>query len=187
MIKGGKFMNERIGWIAGVFLTGSLILCGCGSKKTTTEGASTDVTATSSEDASQKDIEAAGPWTYDAQPTPKFDGTPDYRLTSFSFAEKSSDLKPEAVGACREAIKKLADKPDARLLVVGFTDGIKETQGDVNLGFRRAEATRKTLSTLGIAPGRVDVTSFGSRYATAKDFERIKMGLERKVEIWVLK
>lgn len=167
-------------------LTGCLIICGCGSKKSTTGGASE---ATSEASAVTQELagETAGPWSYDSAPTPKFDGTPDYRLTSFGFPEKSADMKPEAVGACREAVKKLADKPEAMLLAVGFTDGVKETQGDVNLGMRRADATRRLLKSLGIPPGRVQVASYGSRYATAKDFERIKMGLERKVEIWVLK
>jgi len=161
-------------------------LCGCGSKKATT-GGTTEVTAESSKVVEQVAGETAGPWSYDSDPAPKFEGKPDYRLTSFGFGQKSAEMKPEAVGACREAVAKLAGTPDAKLVVIGFTDGIKETQGDVNLGYRRAEATRKTLATLGIAPGRVQITSFGSKYSTAKDFEKIKMGLERKVEIWVLK
>jgi|WetSurMetagenome_2_1015567.scaffolds.fasta_scaffold517488_1 outer membrane protein OmpA-like peptidoglycan-associated protein len=167
-------------------LAGCLIICGCGSKKTTSGGGS-EVTSEASAVTQQLAGETAGPWSYDSAPTPAFDGTPDYRLTSFGFPEKGTDLKPEAVGACREAVKKLADKPEVKLLVVGFADGIKESQGDVNLGMRRADATRRLLKTLGIPPGHVQVASFGSHYATAKDFERIKMGLERKVEIWVLK
>jgi outer membrane protein OmpA-like peptidoglycan-associated protein len=165
---------------------GCMIVCGCASKKTTTGGA-TDATSASSEAIQEMTGGAAGPWAYETAPNPAFEGQADYRLTSFSFAEQGTEMKPEAVGACREAAKQLAGNPEAKLLAVGFADGIKETENGEQLGLKRAEAAQGVLASLGIQAERIQVASFGSRYATAKDFEIIKMGLERKVEIWVLK
>ena len=54
------------------------------------------------------------------------------------------------------------------------------------LGMQRAEATKRFLGTLGIKPEQIQLASFGSRYSTAKDFEKIKLGFERKVEIWLM-
>ncbi len=179
-------MNRRLGWIIGALVTGCLVVCGCGSKKTTTGGTG-DVTSASSGAMQEIAGDVEGPWAYDAAPTPAFEGTPDYRLTSFGFAEKGTETKPEAVGACREAVKKLADKPEARLLAVGFADGMKEAADAEQLGMKRGEAARDLLASLGIKADRVQIASFGSRYSNAKDFEKLKMGSERKVEIWVLK
>jgi outer membrane protein OmpA-like peptidoglycan-associated protein len=184
--EGETFMNRSVVGIVGILVTGSLVVYGCGSKKTTTGGTS-EVTSASSEVVQEMAGSAVGPWDYDAAPTPAFEGNPDYRLTSFGFSEEGTDMKPEAVGACREAVKQLADKPEARLLAVGFADGIKENANAEKLGMQRAEAARNLLASLGIKAERVQVASFGSRYSTAKDFEKLKMGLERKVEIWVLK
>jgi outer membrane protein OmpA-like peptidoglycan-associated protein len=125
-------------------------------------------------------------WTYDVTPNPSFVGTPEIRLTSFGFDEGAAIMRSEGMGACREAVKKLADKPDAKLLAAGFADGIKEAAKADEIGLERAEAAKRFLGTLGIKPEQVQVTSFGSHFSTAKDFEKIKQGLDRKVEIWLL-
>ena len=79
-----------------------------------------------------------------------------------------------------------ADKDAAMFLLVGFADGIKETNKAEVLGMQRAEAARRFLGTLGVKADQCQVTSFGSRYSTARDFEKIKLGYERKVEIWLM-
>lgn len=160
-----------------------LVLTGCGSKK-----AGVDV-GTTGEDAEARlapDLEPAE-WLYDEAPTPAIVGTPDYRLVSFGFDQESVLMKQEAKGACREAIKKLADRPDARLAVIGFADGIQEKANATALGMRRAHSVVKFLTGLGIDKERLQATSFGDAHSTARDFETIKQSRERKVEIWVLK
>lgn len=166
-----------------VALVLGLGLAGCGSKKTTS-GATGDPTAAP---GMSMPPGTALEWAYDAAPTPPFQGTPDTRLTSFGFDQGSTQMRPEGVGACREAVKKIQDRPDVKLLLIGFADGIKEKEGAEQLGMRRAESVRGFLSTLGIDAGRVQVASYGTRYSTARDFEKIKQGYERKVEIWLLK
>ena len=52
-------------------------------------------------------------------------------------------MKKEATGACKEALKRLADKPDARLLVIGFADGIGEKANAGSLAMRRAHTVAK--------------------------------------------
>jgi len=163
--------------VAGIALTG------CAAKKTQVAGGADRSGATPAD----KSTAAPAKWEYKDAPTPPFDGTPEKFLTSFGFEEGASVLKSEAMGACQEAVKEIEGTPDARILAVGFADGIKEKDTAERLGTERAEAARRFLGTLGIASTRVHVASFGSRYSTARDFETIKQGHERKVELWVLK
>ena len=132
-------------------------LTGCGSKKaqpgpdTSIEGAETGLAP---------NLEAVE-WSYDKAPKPAIVGSPDYRLVSFGFDRESVLMKQEAKGACKEALKKLADKPYARLVVIGFADGIREKANAESLGMRRAHTVVQLLVTLGIDRERVQATSFG--------------------------
>jgi outer membrane protein OmpA-like peptidoglycan-associated protein len=166
-----------------VFVAAGLAVTGCGSKKTTTGGPATAADSPQVGTVDQTPVS----WSYDAAPTPAFQGTPDVRLTSFGFDQGVAIMRSEGMGACREAVAKLTDKAGAKLLAVGFADGIKETKKGEELGLQRAEAAKRFLGTLGIKPGQVQVASFGTRYSKAKDFEKIQQGLERKAEIWMLK
>jgi outer membrane protein OmpA-like peptidoglycan-associated protein len=156
---------------------------GCASKKPAGEA---DQVAEETTALMAPDMEPTA-WEYDQEPKPAVVGTPDYRLVSFGFDQHSVLMKLEAKGACREAIKKLADRPDAHLVVIGFADGIHEKESAGSLGMRRAHSAAKVLESLGIEKERIQTTSFGDTYSTARDFETIKQSRERKVEIWVLK
>jgi len=174
-------MRGRFGIVPIMLLAAVMVLAGCGSKNKTTAGPATDLAKPPS--AVQT---SSAEWGYDAAPTPPFTGAPDYMLVSFGFDENDTAVKREGMGACREAIKKIKDKPETRLVAIGFADGIKEKDTAEPLGLRRAESVREFLSTIGVVPDRVQVSSFGSKYSTARDFEKIKQSRERKVEIWVL-
>jgi outer membrane protein OmpA-like peptidoglycan-associated protein len=156
---------------------------GCASKK---PAGGADQVAEETAAPMAPDLEPAA-WEYDQEPKPAVVGTPDYRLVSFGFDQHSVLMKPEGRGACREAIQKLADQPEARLVVIGFADGIHEKRSAGSLGMRRAHSAAKVLEGLGIAKERIQTTSFGDTYSTARDFETIKQSRERKVEVWVLK
>jgi outer membrane protein OmpA-like peptidoglycan-associated protein len=108
------------------------------------------------------------------------------RLAALGFDEGSAELKPESIGACKEAAKKLKEMPHAQVGIVGFADAVIEKDKAQELGLRRAEAVRGYFSTLGIPAEWVQVASYGSRYSTAREAEKIKMGHERRAEIWVL-
>lgn len=125
-------------------------------------------------------------WRYDKTPSPALEGKPTKMVVSFGFERGSSELKQEAVGALRDAIRKMEGRGDYRLAVVGFADGIQEQTNAEALGLKRAEAARSFLSTLGVGAERVEVSSFGALYSTATEDEKIKQSRERKVEIWLL-
>jgi len=160
-----------------------LVLTGCGGKKT---GAGSGTGIVDAEAGLAPSLEPVA-WSYDKAPMPAIVGSPDVRLVSFGFDRESALMKQEAKGACKEALKKLADKPEARLVVIGFADGIGEKASAGALGMRRAHAAGKFLTSLGVDKERVQNTSFGDVYSSARDFETIKQSRERKVEIWVLK
>lgn len=165
-----------------VLLVAGLSITGC-SKKTTTAGpGGTMDTGSGGMMVNDEPLK----WTYDSAPTPPFNGTVSHRLTSFGFDEGAAIMRSEGMGACREAVKKLPDKNAAMFLIVGFADGIKEVNKAEALGTQRAEATRRFLGTLGIKADQCQTGSFGSHYSTAKDFEKIKLGSERKAEIWLM-
>jgi len=166
-----------------ILLGVGLTLAGCGSK-TAQSGPGTPIEG---EGVGLTPDLTPVTWSYEKEPTPAIQGTPDYRLVSFGFDQDAVLLKPEAKGACREALKKLADKPNARLVVIGFADGIHEKASAVALGMRRSHAAGQFLSTLGVTDERIQAVSFGAVYATAKDFETIQQSRDRKVEIWVLR
>jgi outer membrane protein OmpA-like peptidoglycan-associated protein len=165
-----------------VLLVTGLAVTGCGSKKTAAGGTGTAADAGNLGTVDESPVK----WSYDTAPNPAFTGTADYRLTSFGFDEGAAIMRSEGMGACREAVKKLADKSTVKILTVGFADGIKETNKAEALGLQRAEAAKRFLGTLGIKPDQIQVASFGSHYSTAKDFEKIKLASERKAEIWLL-
>lgn len=165
-----------------VMVVAGLSLSGCGSKNVTTGRAST----TSDEARIGTVDNTPAKWTYDTAPTPAYNGTIDHRMTSFGFDEGAAIMRSEGMGACREGVKTLADMNAAKFLIVGFADGVKETNKADALGMQRAEAAKRFLGTLGIKPDQIQITSFGSKYSTAQDFEKIKMGSERRVEIWLL-
>jgi outer membrane protein OmpA-like peptidoglycan-associated protein len=164
--------------LAIALIAGIAVVAGTGcSKKTTTQSAASPV---------QTPAPSPYEWGYADPPAPPLEGTPLFRLISVGFDETSAELKPESMGACKEAAKRLRELPHAQVAAIGFADALKERQGAEDLGLRRAEATRGYLSTLGIPPEWVQVASYGARYSTAKENEKIKMGLERKVELWVV-
>ncbi|MBD3160896.1 MAG: OmpA family protein [Candidatus Eisenbacteria bacterium] len=125
-------------------------------------------------------------WRYDKIPSPPLEGTPTRMLVSFGFERGSNSLKQEAIGATRDAIRRLEGESDFRLAAVGFADRVQESGNAEQLGLRRAEAVRGFLSTLGIGPERVEVSSFGDAYSIAREDEKIKQSRERKVEIWLV-
>ena len=108
-------------------------------------------------------------------------------VVSFGFDKGEAVLNQEARGACREAVRRLKDRGDYRLAVIGFACGIDEKRSAEKLGLKRAEAARAFLTGLGVPSDRVQVTGFGATYSTARDFEKVKMSRERKVEIWLLR
>ena len=175
-------MNRTFALLTMFLLAAGLAVTGCGSKKTTTGGPATTPDAARVGTVDDSPVK----WTYDAAPNPPFNGTVDHRLTSFGFDEGAAIMRSEGMGACGEAVKKLADKNAGMFLIVGFADGIKETNKADALGLQRAEAAKRFLGTLGIKADQIQITSFGSKYSTARDFERIKLGYERKVEIWLM-
>ncbi len=159
-----------------------LSLCDC-AKKGSTRGAGDPTAAPGMSMPPDTPLK----WSYEVAPTPPFEGTADVRLTSFGFDQGSTEMRPEAVGACREAVKRIQDRPESKLVLIGFADGINEKAGGEELGMRRAMAARGFLTTLGIDATRMQVSSFGALFSTAQDFETIKQGHERKVEVWLLK
>ncbi len=171
--------------ILAALLTVGVTFTGCG-KKTTHSAPATDLPVAEAQASQEAPAIEPIAWAYDKPANPPIEGSPSEMLGSFSFAASGTSLGQESRGACREVVRKLEGRGDYRLVVVGFADGFVEKGNAERLGLKRAETTRAHLSTLGIPTDRVQVTSFGAAYSTAKDYEKIKMSRERKIEIWIL-
>ncbi len=179
-------MKRSVVFAVVVLLGVGIAFCGCGPKPGGQGHVELDGGVPEGSTQSAPDMDPAE-WSYQEAPAPPIEGSPDYRLVSFGFERDAVNLGSEARGACREAVKKLTDAPDAKLAVIGFADGIREKVNAKELGLRRAESVAAFLSTLGVSAERVQVTSFGDALSEAQDYEDIRQARERKVEIWVLR
>lgn len=132
-------------------------------------------------------------WNYPDSPSPSFQGTPDYFVIGFSFPKGSAALNQEARGSTYDKTADLTaggdidDVKDARILVIGFADGLGERRMGERLGMERAQAARNLLVNMGYSRENIQVATFGSRYSTATVWEPNKQKAERQVEVWALK
>jgi peptidoglycan-associated lipoprotein len=75
----------------------------------------------------------------------------------------------------------LQAQPEIRIVLEGYTDERGSAQYNLALGEQRAEAARDYLLTLGIAPERISVVSYGEQKA-AKGADEYAWARDRRVE-----
>jgi outer membrane protein OmpA-like peptidoglycan-associated protein len=72
-----------------------------------------------------------------------------------------SSLRPEAQRLLDDAVAKLNANPDRNLIIEGHTCNIGTAEYNLALGERRASSVRDYLTSRGVAPGRIEVRSYG--------------------------
>lgn len=123
-------------------------------------------------------------WGYDGMPAGSFSGRPAQLLRTVGFRSGSSGIDQEAKMTLVTMVTEMKAKPNQRVLVIGFTDGVGEGGRAEGLGMDRAEEVRNMLTSQGIARDRIQVASFGSRQSKAIATDLVAQEKDRRVEIW---
>lgn len=123
-------------------------------------------------------------WGYDGMPAGSFSGRPAHLLRTVGFRGGSSGIDQEAKMTLVTMVNEMKAKPNQRVLVIGFTDGVGEGGRAEGLGMNRAEEVRNMLTGEGIARDRIQVASFGSRQSKAIPTDTVAQERDRRVEIW---
>lgn len=87
-------------------------------------------------------------------------------MESVYFDTDRSAVAPPQRPKIEAAVKWLNENPDKRMLLEGHCDWRGTAEYNLGLGDRRANAVKKYLESLGIAPARLEVLSKGSTAAT---------------------
>ncbi len=71
------------------------------------------------------------------------------------------DIRPDAAQTLRENAKVLKAYPDVKILIEGHCDERGTDEYNMALGWKRAEAAKRYLESLGISPSRMSTISYG--------------------------
>lgn len=87
------------------------------------------------------------------------------------FAFDKSTLSGDASATLGRQAAWLAKYPSVNVLIAGNADERGTETYNLALGMRRAEAARDDLLALGVAPGRIKITSYGKDCPVAPDHD----------------
>ena len=104
------------------------------------------------------------------------------------FDFNKADLKPEGkeqIKAYREKVK--AEMSSAgKVRVTGYTDSVGKAAYNMKLSLRRAEAVRDYLVSLGVDPGKLEVSGEGMAKPMADNGTAEGRAKNRRVEVEVI-
>ncbi|MFJ2678523.1 peptidoglycan-associated lipoprotein Pal, partial [Pseudomonas sivasensis] len=103
-------------------------------------------------------------------------------INTFYFDYDSSDLKPEAMRALDDHEKDLKAN-GARVVLEGNTDERGTREYNMALGERRAKAVQRYLVLQGVAPGQLELVSYGKERPVATGHDEQSWAQNRRVEL----
>ncbi len=101
------------------------------------------------------------------------------------FETGRSDIKPNATGAITKLASFLAQHPERRILIEGFTDSVGGTETNQMLSERRSRAVADALQRAGVDGSRIDVRGYGERYPVANNTSTSDRAMNRRVEVYI--
>ena len=101
------------------------------------------------------------------------------------FDFDKSDIKPSEREKLRTAKEYLDTHPGHKLLLEGHCDWRGTAEYNLSLGDRRANATKRYLQSIGVAPDRLETVSKGSLEAS-KNADAATMEKDRRVDLVVI-
>ena len=107
---------------------------------------------------------------------------PDTGMGALFFGHDSTRIRNKDTSMLRANIEYLKSHPGLEIMLVGYCDSVGESEYNLLLGLRRAQAVRRRLVAQGIDTSRITVYSYGSEWAcgTEPDF----MWQDRRCEFW---
>jgi len=103
-------------------------------------------------------------------------------ITTFYFEYDSSDLKPEAMRSLDVHAKDLKAS-GAKVVLEGNTDERGTREYNMALGERRAKAVQRYLVLQGVAPGQLELVSYGKERPVATGHDEQSWAQNRRVEL----
>lgn len=185
-----KFASQKLCF---VFASAALVLAGCTKKPDRPTPAQTTIGLTPGGPGYGSNVGPSGvDFGRDAGLTPR-DGAFDMlgqnrellKANTVYFDFDKSDIKASEREKLKAAKDYLDNNPTHRLLLEGRADWRGTAEYNLSLGDRRANAAKKYLQTLGVAPARLETLSKGSLEAS-KNADEATMAKDRRVELIVI-
>jgi outer membrane protein OmpA-like peptidoglycan-associated protein len=99
------------------------------------------------------------------------------------FDTGRAELNPGASTKMDQLAQFLAQHPDRRVEIDGFTDSVGSDAYNEELSQRRANAVKAALVTRGIDPSRINTQGYGKAYPVASNSDSGGRQLNRRVEV----
>ena len=99
------------------------------------------------------------------------------------FDTGKSQLNPGAARKLDQLAQFLADHPERRVQIDGFTDSVGTDSYNQDLSQRRADAVKSALVTRGIDPARIESQGYGKGFPVADNADAGGRQLNRRVEV----
>jgi outer membrane protein OmpA-like peptidoglycan-associated protein len=106
-------------------------------------------------------------------------------LKSDSFAPNSAELSPDAKENIGKAGKLIAQNPNQKVRVEGYTDSSGPKQKNIELSQKRAESVKAVLVDNGVKTENISTQGFGSEKPVADNKTPDGRKVNRRVEIYV--
>ena len=102
------------------------------------------------------------------------------RVVYFDFDR--SEIKPEARRIIEAHAKKLANDPNARVVMEGHCDERGTREYNLSLGERRAKAVQRVMNLMGVSSNQVELVSYGEERPAKMGHDEGAWSLNRRVE-----
>jgi outer membrane protein OmpA-like peptidoglycan-associated protein len=99
------------------------------------------------------------------------------------FDTGRAELKPGATRKLDQLAQFLAEHPDRRVQIDGFTDSVGSDSYNEELSQRRANAVRSALLSRGVDASRIGTEGYGKSYPVADNADSGGRQLNRRVEV----
>jgi outer membrane protein OmpA-like peptidoglycan-associated protein len=99
------------------------------------------------------------------------------------FAFNKAELSPQAAPRLDKLASFLAQFPDRKMLIEGYTDSVGSDAYNLELSSRRAAAVRDALVARGVAANRIAARGYGKVYPVADNASPEGRAMNRRVEI----
>jgi outer membrane protein OmpA-like peptidoglycan-associated protein len=101
------------------------------------------------------------------------------------FATNKAELKSSGLVNINKLAHFLAENPDRKVIVEGYTDSTGAANYNQSLSERRANSVRMALVKMGVDPARVVAQGYGKEYPVAENSSVSGRAMNRRVEVTI--
>jgi len=101
------------------------------------------------------------------------------------FNTASSTIRPISIEPLKKVAALLAEKPDLKLMIVGYTDNLGLPENNERVSAERAAAVKDFLASQGVDPSRLESKGLGSQNPIASNETQLGRQANRRIEIIV--